>query len=145
MAQPLVSVLTPTYNRRKFVPAAITCFKAQSYPQDRIEWIILDDGTDKVKDLFDSCGLTNIRYVALPEGEKLPIGAKRNRLNEMATGEIIVCWDDDDYYPPDRIKKAVNKLRSVPNRRAALPGSARGSICGGNSSTLTAPPPGEYL
>ena len=122
MSQIFVSVLTPTYNRRKFIPTAIACFKAQEYPQDRMEWIVLDDGTDKVKDLFDSSGLKNVRYVAVPEGEKLPIGAKRNRLNELAKGEIVVCWDDDDYYPPDRVKKAVNLLRSVPGRRVPVVG-----------------------
>ena len=125
MAQPFVSVLTPTFNRRRFIPTAITCFKAQEYPQDRMEWIILDDGTDKVKDLFDKAiaeGLTNIRYVALPEGEKLPIGAKRNRLNELAKGEIIVCWDDDDYYTPERVKKAVTKLRSVKGQTIPMVG-----------------------
>jgi glycosyltransferase involved in cell wall biosynthesis len=125
MSQPFVSVLTPTYNRRKFIPTAITCFKAQKYPQDRMEWIILDDGTDKVGDLFAKAkadGL-NIRYEALPDGIKLPIGAKRNRLNEMAKGEIVVCWDDDDYYPPERVKKAVAKLRSVPNQKVPMVGS----------------------
>lgn len=94
----------------------------------QMEWIILDDGTDKVKDLFDAAiadGLTNIRYVALPDGEKLPIGAKRNRLNEMATGEIVVCWDDDDYYPPVRVKKAVTALRSIPGRKIPVVGCSK--------------------
>ena len=111
---PFVSVLTPTYNRRRFIPFAIKFFKAQSYPQDRMEWIIMDDGTDKVGDLFDpkKTGLKNVRYVAVPNGEKLKIGAKRNRMNEIAKGDIIVCMDDDDYYPPDRVKSAVFKLRS---------------------------------
>jgi glycosyltransferase involved in cell wall biosynthesis len=127
MTTPLVSVLTPTYNRRQFIPTAIACFKAQSYPMDRIEWLILDDGADKVADLFDpkKTGLKNVKYVALPEGVKLPIGAKRNRLNEMAKGEIVVCWDDDDYYPPDRIKKAVIKLRSFPGKKVPVVGSSK--------------------
>lgn len=109
--RPFVSVLTPTYNRRKFIPAAIACFKAQTYPQDRMEWIILDDGTDKVGDLFAASGLKNVRYVALPDGEKLPIGAKRNRINKLAKGDIVVCWDDDDYYFPDRVRQAVLRLQ----------------------------------
>jgi len=127
MSQPFVSVLTPTYNRRRFLPAAIACFKAQTYPKDRIEWIVLDDGTDKVGDLFDpaNTGLTNVRYIQVPDGKKLPIGAKRNQLNELATGEIVVCWDDDDYYPPDRIRKSVYKLRSVPGRRVPVVGCSR--------------------
>ena len=116
MALTFVSVLTPTYNRRKFIPTAIACFKAQEYPQDRMEWIILDDGSDKVKDIFDASGLKNVRYVAVPEGQKLPIGAKRNRLNELAKGEIVVCWDDDDFYPPQRIQVSVEALEKNPER-----------------------------
>ena len=125
MTHTSVSILTPTYNRRKFIPTAIACFKAQIYPQKAMEWIILDDGTDKVQDIFEAAGLTNVRYVALPEGEKLPIGAKRNRLNELATGEIVICWDDDDYYPPERVSKAVNKLRSVPGRAIPFVGASQ--------------------
>jgi len=91
---------------------------------DRIEWIILDDGTDKVGDLFEASGLKNVRYIACPEGIKMPIGAKRNRLNDLATGDICVCMDDDDYYPPDRIRHAVTKLRSVAGRRIPVVGAS---------------------
>lgn len=110
--RPLVSVLTPTYNRRKFIPYLIKCFKSQGYPQARMEWIILDDGTDKVGDLFAASGLTNVRYYA--EDIKLNIGAKRNKLNELAKGEIIVCMDDDDYYPPERVAHVVTQLLAKP-------------------------------
>lgn len=124
---PTVSVLTPTADRRKFIPWAIKMFKAQTYPQDRMEWIILDDGADKVGDLFDPavCGLTNVRYVALPAGEKLKIGAKRNRLNALAKNEVCVAWDDDDFYPPERIKTAVIRLCSVPGRKIPVTGSSQ--------------------
>lgn len=130
MAQPFVSVLTPTYNRRKFLPIAIACFKAQDYPKNRMEWIILDDGTDKVGDIFEEArvkfGLP-IRYIAVEDGVKLPIGAKRNRLNELTDPrcEIVVPLDDDDYYPPSRIKKAVTKLRSVKNKQVPVVGCSR--------------------
>ena len=60
---PFVSVVTPTYNRRKFIPTLIELFKAQTYPQDRMEWIILDDGQDKVGDLFLASGIPNLRYI----------------------------------------------------------------------------------
>jgi glycosyltransferase involved in cell wall biosynthesis len=112
-----VSVVTPTYNRRAFIPKAIEYFKAQTWPQDQMEWIILDDGTDKVEDLFTVSSLTNVRYIALPE--KLTIGAKRNQLNKLAKGDIIVCMDDDDYYPPDRVAHAVASLQTNPTCKIA--------------------------
>ena len=114
MSRPFVSVLTPTYNRRRFIPALIECYKSQTYPKDKMEWIILDDGTDKVKDLFElhAKDLPNIRYIS--SDEKVNIGAKRNRLNRAAKGEILVCMDDDDFYPPERVQHAVTKLVSQP-------------------------------
>jgi glycosyltransferase involved in cell wall biosynthesis len=104
---PFVSVCTPTFNRRPFIPIMIKCFEHQTYPKDRIEWIIIDDGTDKIEDLV--AHLPQVKYFKYDE--KLTLGKKRNLSNEKATGEIIVYMDDDDYYPPDRISHAVNKLR----------------------------------
>jgi len=124
MSKPFVSVLTPTYNRRRFIPTAIQCFKDQNYPQECMEWIILDDGTDKVEDLFKESGLKNVRYIPVTDG-KMKIGAKRNRLNELARGEICVCFDDDDYYPPDRVRKAVKRLQSVKGRVAPVAGASQ--------------------
>jgi glycosyltransferase involved in cell wall biosynthesis len=123
MSRPTVSVLTPTYNRRKFIPAAIQMFKAQTYPAALVEWIVLDDGDDKVGDLFAASGLKNVRYVQV--SEKMKIGAKRNQLNKLAKGDIVVCWDDDDYYPPDRIKNAVTALCRVPGRRTPVAGCSK--------------------
>lgn len=50
--KPFVSVCTPTYNRRMFIPQLIKCYEAQTYPKELMEWIIIDDGEDSVEDLF---------------------------------------------------------------------------------------------
>lgn len=111
---PFVSVITPTYNRRRFIPYLIECYKEQTYPKHRMEWIILDDGQDKVGDLFAEASKTipNIRYIS--NDEKQNIGAKRNRLNDEAKGEILVAMDDDDYYPPERVEAAVKAFKKQP-------------------------------
>jgi glycosyltransferase involved in cell wall biosynthesis len=117
--KPYVSVLTPTYNRRKFIPAAIAMYKAQTYPKDRMEWIIIDDGTDKVADLFAQASKTipNIRYISL--SEKLLIGQKRNLLNDNAKGDIMIAMDDDDYYPPERVAHVVTRFIQQPTVQLA--------------------------
>lgn len=109
---PFISVVTPTYNRRCFIPAAIACFNHQTYPQNRMEWIILDDGTDSVEDIITEVSKKNpnIRYIR--SETKLNIGAKRNWLNREAKGEIIIAMDDDDYYPPERVAHCVQRLRA---------------------------------
>ena len=100
----LVSCITPTANRRRFLPASIACFLAQDHPAR--ELLILDDGTDPVADLVPDD--PRIRYVRIPPG--LTLGAKRNRACELAAGEIIVHWDDDDWYPGDRITRQAAAL-----------------------------------
>jgi glycosyltransferase involved in cell wall biosynthesis len=118
--KPFVSVVTPTYNRRKFIPTLIAVYSAQTYPKDRMEWIILDDGTDKVGDLIASLTkhIPNIRYIPLEI--KTNIGAKRNILNKEAKGEIIICMDDDDYYLPERITYTVSMF--IRNPKVELAG-----------------------
>jgi glycosyltransferase involved in cell wall biosynthesis len=110
MAPIIVSVITPTYNRRRFIPYLIQCYENQTYKKENMEWIILDDGQDKVDDLFAEAAkkIPNIHYI--PLDEKLTIGEKRNRLNDEAKGSIIVAMDDDDYYPPERVSHAVARF-----------------------------------
>jgi glycosyltransferase involved in cell wall biosynthesis len=115
--QPFISVCTPTFNRRPFIPAIIKCFENQTYPKDKMEWIIIDDGTDKIEDLV--AHLPYVKYFKYDE--KMTLGKKRNISNEKATGDIIVYMDDDDYYPPDRVKHAVDTLR---NSKALCAGSS---------------------
>ena len=114
---PLVSVCTPTFNRRPFIPTMLECFRNQTYPKYRIEWIIIDDGTDKIKDLIDAANIPQIQYYAVDK--KMSLGAKRNYMHEKTKGSILVYMDDDDYYPPERIAHAVEKLQENPEALCA--------------------------
>jgi glycosyltransferase involved in cell wall biosynthesis len=76
-----------------------------------MEWIIIDDGTDKIEDLVSH--IPQVKYFKYDE--KMTLGKKRNIANEKATGDIIVYMDDDDYYPPERISHAVETLQKNPD------------------------------
>jgi glycosyl transferase, family 25 len=41
---------------------------------------------------------------------RLPIGMKRNMLAQIASNDIIVHMDDDDYYPPESLKYRVMQI-----------------------------------
>ena len=114
---PFVSVCTPTFNRRPFIKTMFECFRNQDYPKSRVEWIILDDGTDKIEDLVLASNIPQIKYFPLPK--KIALGAKRNLMHEKTKGSIIVYMDDDDYYPPERISHAVERLQSNPQALCA--------------------------
>jgi len=108
--KPFVSICTPTFNRRPFFPYIIKCIEYQDYPKDKLEWIIIDDGTDKIKDL-----VSHLPYVKYFDYEtKMSLGKKRNLMHEKSKGEILVYMDDDDYYPVDRVSHAVETLLSHP-------------------------------
>jgi uncharacterized protein YifE (UPF0438 family) len=112
---PFVSVCTPTFNRRPFINAMIKCFDNQDYPHDRMEWIIIDDGTDPVEDMVAS----HPRVKYFKYDTKMTLGKKRNLLHDKSRGEILVYMDDDDYYPPQRVSHAVEMLVSHPEALCA--------------------------
>jgi len=101
---PLVSCIMPTYNRPHFVPQAIRYFLAQEYPNR--ELLILDDG-DPIEALLPTQEPA-IRYLRLPQ--KTDLGTKRNLACEAARGEILIGWDDDDWYGCERIRAQVAPL-----------------------------------
>ena len=115
---PFVSVCTPTFNRRPFIPYMIKCFEHQDYPKSNIEWIIIDDGTDNIEDLV--INIPQVKYFKY--NKKMPLGKKRNIMHEKSCGDIIVYMDDDDYYPPQRISHAVSMLSN--NKKALCAGSS---------------------
>lgn len=105
--QPLVSCVMPTYNRRAFIPHAIRYFLRQDY--ENKELIIIDDGTDNIKDLIPECAI--ISYFRLEK--KMTLGAKLNLACNYAKGTVIANWDDDDWYAPRRLKYQVNALNET--------------------------------
>lgn len=94
---PLAACIMPTFNRRNFVAKAIEYFQRQDY--ERKQLIIVDDGTDCIRDLVPEDA--NLIYIRL--NRKTPLGEKRNIAIESAAAEIILHWDDDDWYANDRI------------------------------------------
>lgn len=125
-AQPLVSCIMPTANRRQWVPSAIDYFLRQDYPNR--ELVVLDDGEDRVSDLIPTD--PRIRYVSVDRRSVL--GEKRNRACELARGELIVHWDDDDWQASHRLRYQVE----------ALEASGAG-LCGSNKTLYFAPAAGR--
>ena len=68
MSLPTISILTPTYNRRHTFKLAIENFYAIDYPQLKLEWIIIDDGTDSIKDMLPN--ESRIKYFYIDDKKK---------------------------------------------------------------------------
>ncbi|HEY1795590.1 MAG TPA: glycosyltransferase [Stellaceae bacterium] len=104
--KPPVSIITPTGGRAPFLAQALRHFRNQDYPD--LEWLILDDSPEPNK-AFTELRDPKIHY-RHHTGSRLTIGAKRNRLAAQARGEIIVQFDDDDFYAPHYVTRMVEAL-----------------------------------
>ena len=118
--KPFVSVLCVTFNRRPFIPMFLEMMKAQTYPKSRMELIIVDDGSDCVRDLVEKHkGDLNVKYHRVEK--KMALGAKRNLSNTLIdtkTKYCVIC-DDDDYQCPERIDHSVEMLEKHPGALCA--------------------------
>jgi glycosyltransferase involved in cell wall biosynthesis len=107
---PFVSIITCTYKRQQFFKNIQNMVKAQDYPHDKMEWIIIDDtpGIDSTSEFPKEIDDITVRYYYLKK--KISLAKKRNFLNHQAQGKYIINMDDDDYYPPCRVSHAVENL-----------------------------------
>lgn len=110
----LVSCILATRNRGAFVRQAIRCFQRQTY--DHSELIVVDDGDEPVAELCS--GLSRIRYLKLPQ--RTPMSEKLNTAVRNAGGAVIQKMDDDDYYAPDFLERAVRALSSCDPARTVV-------------------------
>ena len=111
----LVSVITVTYNRSRFIPALIECYKNQLYKHT--EWLILDDSEPDEQVINEALCSSLAQYIQNPV--RKPMGHKLNQLTAMCKGDIIVVMDDDDYYPPTRISSVVDAFQKHPDIQIA--------------------------
>ena len=105
MKPPLVSIITPTFNRPDFLNLVLKCVNTQSYKN--IEWIILDD-SEKPDLNFQDKTIENVKYIH--QKNRLSVGEKRNLLIKASAGKYIVQFDDDDFYGAKYIETLMNLM-----------------------------------
>lgn len=116
MSTPTVSIVTVTqYSRRECLANLSMLIHLQAY-KNIIEWVIVE-GSPVKEDSIKNAKLIRemksdipINFIGWCAGQ--PLSDLRNAGNEASRGEIIVCMDDDDYYPPTRVTHAVYRLQN---------------------------------
>jgi glycosyltransferase involved in cell wall biosynthesis len=113
-ALPKISCLTVTLNRLVLLKEAIGCYCRQTYPNR--ELIIVTDGTPRyrraIEDYLCRLGRNDIRLVYLGEpGNSL--AALRNASVDIAEGDVVCQWDDDDLNHPQRLALQFEHLASA--------------------------------
>lgn len=119
---PKVGILCPTYNRHQWLPLFKQNIISQTYPHDKIEVFILDDGDvpfiEELEELQKEVSPIIIHYKkSCAKGNRLSIGAKRNVLCKLALQVLgkkgIVCnMDDDDFFCPSYVEYSIRELQS---------------------------------
>lgn len=105
---PKVSCLVVTADRGKLLKRSIHCYKKQTYPNT--EFVVVDNGENTIKDLLFDLPSEEVKYIRIEPSPENILGEMRNVSLEHATGEFITCWDDDDWFHPDRIKIQLETL-----------------------------------
>lgn len=94
-----LSILTATYNRANFLPKLYESIKENLKYNITPEWIVVDDGSiDDTKNIVQSFKDENkviIKYLYQKNSGKM---AAINEAVKMATGDLMVDCDSDDYF-----------------------------------------------
>ena len=108
---PKVSVVIPTYDHRDHVLATLNSVFAQDYTD--YEVIVVNDGSPDDTDVLlrPLVEAGRIRYL---RQENQGQGAARNCGLRAALGEYVALLDDDDLWPPDKLRWQVEVLDAQP-------------------------------
>jgi glycosyltransferase involved in cell wall biosynthesis len=111
LANPVVSVVMPLYNKREFVRCAVASVLAQHYID--FELLVVDDGsTDDgvvlLQQTFNDPRITIISQV------RAGVGAARNRGLSQSRGRIIAFLDADDEWLPNHLTDLLYLAKRFP-------------------------------
>jgi hypothetical protein len=110
-AAPCVSVLIDTYNYGQFIEQAIDSVLAQDFPLDKVQILVVDDGsTDDTSDRIRKYG-SQIEYLRKPNGGQ---ASAFNFGITHARGEIVALLDADDYWLPSKLRRIVDEFGKNP-------------------------------
>ncbi len=127
---PTVSVIVPIYNGEADLPALLDCLKAQTYPRDRVEFLLVDNNSrDRTGEILHTAAQTDATIHPLSESQIQSSYAARNQGIGHATGEILAFTDADCRPVPTWLEQLVAPFTDptiglVVGEIQALPGTS---------------------
>jgi cellulose synthase/poly-beta-1,6-N-acetylglucosamine synthase-like glycosyltransferase len=126
---PMVSVVVPIYNGEADLPELINCLLSQTYPQDRVEFLLVDNNSSDrtftlLKQSAESCPIIHV----FSENQIQSSYAARNAGIRAAKGEIVAFTDADCHPQPQWLHSLIQPFINpdvvlVAGEIAALPGN----------------------
>jgi glycosyltransferase involved in cell wall biosynthesis len=116
-----ITVVIPTFNRAVYLRRSIESLLAQKMSASDYEILIVDDGsTDNTR---ETCmGFASDARVKYAPETNQGIAAAKNRGVELARGNIILFFDDDDVADPQLLAEHLKSHAEHPNENVAVLG-----------------------
>jgi glycosyltransferase involved in cell wall biosynthesis len=134
-ANPLVSVILPTYNREHFLGESIRSVLLQTYRN--FELIVVDDGSTDGSHALVASLAPDARYFWQSNAGA---SAARNRGLTEARGELIAFIDSDDLWHVDKLARQVAFLCAHPSVGVVYTSKRvideHGAVIGGQSTQM---------
>lgn len=106
-----ISLIIPVYNVEKYLDKCLNSILCQDY--DFFEAIIIDDGsTDNSKDIYNKYVKNDKRFKVIVQ-KNSGVSAARNAGINIATGDLIMFLDSDDYLNNEVLKKVANEFKKT--------------------------------
>lgn len=109
-----VTVVIPAYNAQAFIERAVRSVWAQRFPADRVEILVVDDGskdeTCAIADRLASVSPMSMRILTHDKGRNRGVAPSRQLAASEATGEFIALLDADDVFLPERLRAGVKAI-----------------------------------
>jgi len=123
-----VSIITITQHKRfSNLKQLYHIIQQQLYLQIK-EWVIVEgsqsielhnENTKQIQEFINEREDQTDIHMRFISGSILPLSDLRNLGNDNCKGEVIICMDDDDYYPPEYIPNIVSMFNKYNNRLIA--------------------------
>lgn len=126
MTEPFVSVIIPTYNRAESLRRTLDSLALQTYPMDRFEVIVVDDGsTDDTRTIGEERFPFKLRYFRQSNQGAV---VARNLGVQHSSAEVLVFLDDDVIVEPNFVSCLAKEHGQYD--RAILMGAFRPYVTG---------------
>ena len=116
MTEPLVSVVIPAFNAADWIAASLASVAASTYPRERLDVIVVDDGSrDRTSDVATHHLRTSgLRHVVLRRDTAGGPPAARNDGWRRADGDWIQFLDADDLWHPEKLARQMARFQARP-------------------------------
>ncbi|WP_339138118.1 MAG: glycosyltransferase family 2 protein [Candidatus Electrothrix sp. GW3-4] len=121
--KPVVSVLTPTWDRACYLPNVWEGLTAQTYRN--FEWIVANDGSadNTIKIVYELAAKSNFPVTLINASCRIGKSTMDNEAVAAARGDFIIWCDSDDVFLPHALETLYNSWESIPSEE-------RGAFCG---------------